>query len=120
MEPPNWEDIPGFGDKTESFSNFLIGYNNKQEDEEEKDLSLTEQNRDSGQQLANGASEAKNNEYDKNAEAEEGKEALSAKKAKRLNRMSITQLKSMVEKPEVVEVSIMYGFFRLHTYFQTF
>ena len=67
-------------------------YVDKYNQENDTDHALTEENE-------------KQTEEDSNIEEETEEETVSKKKARKLYRMTVAQLKSLVQRPEVVEVS---------------
>lgn len=98
VEPPRWEDVPGFSASAESFSEFLIDFvNNKPKEVDGED---GQGDRADEGALTKGDSEMKNGEVDEN----DNREYISSKKVRKLNRLSVAELKNLVEKPEVVDV----------------
>lgn len=56
--------------------------------------------------VVNESSKDDEEEKDEDEEKEQGDQPLSKKKMKKLQRLSVAELKQLVKKPEVVEVSL--------------
>lgn len=101
-EPPNWQEIPDFVDKIDAFSNFIIGKGDEEEEANDSQR-IKETEIDAIGDESFLIQENEDDDDENNALVEDGV----SKKTKKLNRLSVAELKSMVEKPEVVEVGII-------------